>query len=471
MARKVVPWAARNRAPRWLVGGVVAIGLGIAASSSGFARTSLTLIPCDAQGISAQCGTFVVPENRARPSGRKIGLNVVVVRAVQKPALPDAFTYLIGGPGGASTLTTSWVMQTFLWVHARHDILLVDQRGTGTSHPLSCPLPTHPLTTPTESRAYAQQCFRSLKADVTQYGTRAAMDDLDAVRAALGYKQLDIYGASYGATAAQVFLKRHPASVRTVTLDGSTEIDVPFFSRFAVDAQAALDQVAKRCAADSACKKAFPTWRSDFSKLVQAWDERPVTNRKNETTAGAGLAGVVQGMLQDSATAAQIPLLVSRAADENYGPLNAHITQGGQSLNLMFYGIWCNEPWVGLNAHGPWHTDFDSNTTSSIKAHRAICRYVPKRAEPASAWTLPHSNTPLLVLAGGADPQDPIGNMPRLEQAFPNSRAVIVPNYGHTVAQFGCMGRLVSTFVISGSAKKLDTSCVSDIAAPGFSLR
>ena len=475
MARNVVePNAARAaRAPatRWLVGGVAVIGIGIAVSSSGFARASLTLKPCDAQGIPAQCGTFVVPENRARPSNREIGLNVVVVPAAEKPALPNAFTYLTGGPGGASTQATNWVMQAFPWVHTHHDILLVDQRGTGTSHPLSCLLPTHPITTPAQARAYAEQCLRSLKADVTQYGTRTAMDDLDAVRAALGYHQLDIYGASYGATAAQVFLKRHPRSVRTITLDGSTEIDVPFFSRFAVGAQAALDQVAKRCAANSACAKAFPTWRSDFSRLVQAWDKRPVTNRKNEKTTGSGLAGVVQVMLQDAATAAHIPLLVSRAAKGDYGPLNTELKQGEQSLNLMFYGIWCSEPWVGLNARGPWHTDFDSNATNSISAHRAICRYVPKRAEPASAWTLPHSNTPLLVLAGGADPQDPIANMPRLKEAFPNSRAAIVPNYGHTVAQFGCMGRLVSDFVIGGNATKLDTSCVSDIVAPGFSLR
>lgn len=466
--------AGTRQAPggRLLVGVIAALGLVVAvSSSSGFARTRLTLEPCNVQAIPAQCGTFAVPENRAHPDGRKIDLGVVVVPAAQKHALPDAFTYLIGGPGGASTQMTSWVVETFPWVHSRHDILLVDQRGTGASHPLSCSLPTHPLTTAAKARAYAKQCLRSLNADVTQFGTRAAMDDLDAVRAALGYRQLDIYGASYGATAAQVFLKRHPASVRTITLDGSTEIDVPFYSRFAVDAQAALNQVAERCAASTRCRNAFPTWRSDFSKLVEAWDEHPVTNRKGERTTGAGLAGVVQTMLLDAGTAAQIPLLVSRAAKGDYASLNARLVQSPTpQLDLMYYGIWCNEPWVGLDAHGPWHTDFDSTTTSSIATHRKICRYVPKRAEPSADWALPRSRTPLLLLAGGADPQDPIGNMPRLDQAFPNSRAVIVPNYGHTVAQFGCMARLVSDFVRTGKAKELDTRCVGDIAPPRFSL-
>jgi pimeloyl-ACP methyl ester carboxylesterase len=176
-------------------------------------------------------------------------------------------------------------------------------------------------------------------------------------------------------------------------------------------------------------------------------------------------------MLIDAATAAEIPRLVSRAAVGDYGPLNAHIPRGSQALDLMFYGIWCNEPWVGLNAHGPWHTDFDSNTTAAINFHRGICAYVPKRAEPASAWTLPHAKTPLLLLAGGADPQDPVGNMPKLKQAFPNSRAIVVPNYGHTVAQFGCMGSLVSNFVISDSVKTLNTNCVNAIKPPTFALK
>jgi pimeloyl-ACP methyl ester carboxylesterase len=463
-----------RHAVRALASSVVVTGcvLGLAAaaaSSSGSVSPKLT--PCEAQGVKARCGTLTVPENRARPKGRKIGLNVVVVPAARKPAAADAFTYIPGGPGGAATQLTSWVMQTFPWVHTRHDIVLVDQRGTGQSNPLACALPTHPLDTPARARAYAQACLRSLKADVSQYGTRAAMDDLDALRAALGYRKLDIYGASYGATAAQVYLKRHPSSVRTITLDGATAIDVPFFSRFAVNAQAALDQVAARCAADAACRKTFPTWRQDFSKLVRAWDETPITNRKNETTTGSGLAGVVQGMLLDAATAAEIPLVVSRAAAGDYRPLNTHIKPEAQALNLMFYGIWCSEPWVGLDARGPWHTDFDSNTTAAITSHRGICAYVPKRAEPAAAWALPHATTPLLLLAGGADPQDPIGNMPQLKQAFPDGRALVVPDYGHTVAQYGCMGKLVSNFVISGNAHALNTSCVSGIRAPTFILR
>ena len=185
-------------------------------------------------GVDARCGTFVVPEDRTKPNGRTIGLHVVVLPAFLKPAREDAVTYLAGGPGEAATEEAADLSRQLAALNLFRDILLVDQRGTGRSKPDG--------------------------GDVTQYGTRMAMDDLDAVRAALGYRQLDVIGSSYGATAAQVYLKLHPSSVRTLILSGATAIDVPFFDRYAVNAQRALDQLAKLCASDPACRKAYPGW-------------------------------------------------------------------------------------------------------------------------------------------------------------------------------------------------------------------
>src|SRR5919106_1748301 len=121
-----------------------------------------------------------------------------------------------------------------------------------------------------------------------------AMDDLDAVRAALGYRQLDVIGSSYGATAAQVYLKLHPSSVRTLILTGATAIDVPFFDHYAVNAQRALDQPADLGASDPACRKAFPDWQSQFGALVNAWNIHP-----EHGMTGDQFASVVHVMLLD----------------------------------------------------------------------------------------------------------------------------------------------------------------------------
>ena len=397
--------------------------------------------PCVVRGIDARCGTFVVPENRTRPDGRTIGLNVLVLPAWSKPAAKDAVTYLAGGPGDAATeqaLDQGWHSSA---LNVDRDLLLVDQRGTGASNPGG--------------------------GDVTQYGSRMAMDDLDAVRAALGYRQLDVIGSSYGATAAQVYLTLHPSSVRTLVLTGATAIDVPYFDRFAVNAQRALDQLGRLCASEPECRRAFPGWERQFGELVHAW------NAGTGPMTGDQLASVVQYMLRDLTSAVSVPLVVSRAAQGDYAPLGRAGSRGlDVDLDVMGSSIWCNEPWTGLDASGPWGTDFDSYTTAQIAAFRRACSTVPKRAEPRSLWTLPVSSpVPVLALAGGADPQDPVANLSDLKRHFPDSRTVVFPHTGHEFHVGGCVDPMLTDFVDRGTTVGLDTTaCDGAVRVPPFEL-
>ena len=435
--------------------------------------SAFALKPCLVQGIRARCGTFVVPENRAKPHGRKIGLHVVVLPALQKPAAPDAVTYLAGGPGGAVTDQTSSLWGSLSGLNVRHDILLVDQRGTGKSNAYSCPNPKTPDMSTAQLHAWTLACLKAFGGDMRQYGTRTAVDDLDAVRAALGYRQLDVAGGSYGATAAQVYLKLHPASVRTLTLFGATALDVPLFRRWATNAQRALDQWAKLCDAQPECRKAFPGWEAQFRELVKAWDAHPVEVRKGVTMSGVQLAAVVHSMLVDASKAPAIPRLVSRAAQGDYGPLNeAGKGDLGFSPQIMYWSIWCSEPWTGIDAKGPWGTAFDSYTTAFVSTFRTGCTFMPRRAEPRSLWTFPASKrVPVLVFAGGADPQDPIGNLPDLKRNFPDSRAVVLPHIGHSFGIGGCVDLIMTNFVSRATTKGLlTTQCNSQIVVPPFAL-
>lgn len=438
-----------HRRRRWIVGllvGVVA-AVGVAV---GVHRVLLTGSPsypwppeaCEVQGVEARCGTFEVPADRAAPGGRTIGLRVVVLPATLDRIRTDAVAYLAGGPGVAATTLAGELSEGLVGLRMRRDIVLVDQRGTG------------------GSRAHG--------GDGTEYGTRAAMDDLDAVRAALGYRRLDVIGASYGATAAQVYLRLHPRSVRTLTLAGGTLIDVPFFGRYAVNAQRALDDVARLCAADPACRAAFPGWERRFGELVRAWNAHPAR------MTGDQLAAVVHVMLLDLSRSVAIPLVVTRAASGDDAPLER---QGPgdlrADLDAMSASIWCNEPWTGLDATGPWGTDFDGYTTARIAAFRRACASVPRRAEPAALWTLPTSSpVPVLAFVGGADPQDPIGNLAGLARHFPDSRAVVLPHVGHQLGIGGCVEFMVQDLVEHGTTRGLDTTrCDDAVVVPAFALR
>ena len=296
-----------------------------------------------------------------------------------------------------------------------------------------------------------------------------AMDDLDAVRAALGYRQLDVIGSSYGATAAQVYLKLHPSSVRTLILAGATAIDVPFFGRYAVNAQRALDQLAKLCASDPACRKAFPRWERQFGALVKAWNAHPVHGMT-----GDQLASVVHVMLLDLDEGSLDPAGRQPRRDGRLHAARASRARGisTSTSNLMSSSIWCNEPWTGLDAKGPWGTDFDSYTTAKIAAFRKDCASVPKRAEPRSLWTLPASSpVPVLALVGGADPQDPVTNLSDLKRHFPDSRTVVFPHIGHQFGIGGCVDAMMADFVDRGTTKGLDTTrCDGAVVVPPFEL-
>jgi len=294
-----------------------------------------------------------------------------------------------------------------------------------------------------------------------------AMDDLDAVRKALGYRQLDIIGSSYGATAAQVYLTLHPAAVHTLVLAAGTAIDVPFFYRYAVNAQRALDQLAKSCASQPDCRKTFPNWERQFGGLVKAWNTHPMHGMS-----GDELASVIHAMLLDSEKAVSIPLVVNHAAAGDYAPLG-HAGSGDLPFTIgLMSSIWCNEPWVGLDATGPWHTDFDSYATAQIAAVRHQCSSVPKRAEPRAPWRLPvSSRVPVLALVGGADPQDPLTNLANLKQHFPDSRIVSFPQVGHEFNIGGCVDEMMADLVGRGTTRNLDTTrCAGAVVVSPFPL-
>ena len=134
--------------------------------------------------------------------------------------------------------------------------------------------------------------------------------------------------------------------------------------------------------------------------------------------------------------------------------------------------IWCNEPWTGLNATGPWGTEFDSYTTAQIAAVRHQCSSVPKRAEPPSLWMLPASSpVPVLALVGGADPQDPLTNLSDLKQHSPDSRTVVFPHIGHDFNIGGCVDEMMTNLVDRGTTKGLDTTlCNGAVVVPPFPL-
>ena len=247
------------------------------------AERTLDLTPCarDIGVAGAECGTLEVYENRETAEGRRIGLYVAVLPALGTETKPDPLFLLAGGPGMAATELANAAKTHLRRIREQREIVLVDQRGTGKSNGLDCAdvdSTTQSFNVDFPFQAL-RDCAEALDADLRLYTTPIATDDLDDVRAALGYGSINLWGGSYGTRAALVYLRRHPDRVRTVILDGLAPPDMRLPLHFGEDANRAFDLTFGDCKEDVDCNTAFPNLRDTYHELLDRLEKAPESVR------------------------------------------------------------------------------------------------------------------------------------------------------------------------------------------------
>lgn len=456
----------------------------------------LRLAACDSARIQgpARCGTFTVWENRDARSGRTIDLNVVVLEATaDEPGSPVVF--LAGGPGqGATSMAPSLSGSP---IRENRDVLLVDQRGTGESNGLYCgPSRTAPLQAfvPTIDPERAHACRDRLeeRADLRRYLTPYAMDDLDDLRAALGYERLNLYGASYGTRAALVYLRRHGQHVRTAVLWGSTAMSRPMPGGFAPAAEAALDAVIEDCADEPACSEAFPELREDYRRAVEAIeDDGPLTVTVADPRDGDSVdvsfrardfAESLRAMLYGAGSARRIPLFLHLAAtDGTYRPFaafqlrrNLRLAQG--VADGMYFAVTCTEDVARSDTaevYAAGRGTFLSDHRA--RAHVESCRGWPRGRLPDGYGEEVASDVPVLIVTGEHDPATPPAAARTAARRLTNARVVIVPFAGHAVVgpvgAASCVNeQIVGPFLDAADVDAPDTACLDELRRPPFVL-
>src|SRR5690606_10992585 len=193
---------------------------------SGQARTwgSLEFSECElAQPGSgattrAECARLEVPEDPTQAEGRQISLKVAMLPARADEPAADPVIFLAGGPGQAATETFPAMAGALSRRRRTPHLRSLAPRGTGASRPLACPLPGELArdTPPERLLALGEQCLAALDADVAQYTTSVAVQDIEALRLALGAPALNVYGGSYGTRVAQQYARQYPGSVRAL---------------------------------------------------------------------------------------------------------------------------------------------------------------------------------------------------------------------------------------------------------------
>src|SRR5438445_2908743 len=188
-------------------------GVAIAVNAKSFTLGKLEFSACElAQKRSgattaAFCAPFSVAENPDKPDARKIDLKVAMIKSEAERADSDIVVFFAGGPGQAAVDTYPQIAGALAPLRKHHHILLLDQRGTGTSHALDCKATAdagdakaadsgEQIEREETTIGFDAQKFRDATAkclaevekhaDPRQYTTTVAAQDLEDLRQALG---------------------------------------------------------------------------------------------------------------------------------------------------------------------------------------------------------------------------------------------------------------------------------------------
>jgi pimeloyl-ACP methyl ester carboxylesterase len=448
------------------------------------------LKPCRLAGIDEElfCGRLTVFENRETGTGRTIDLNIVVLPAFDQNTKAEPVSDLAGGPGASSAERADFYAGQGKDYRRRHDVVCVDQRGTGKSNRLSIPREKTPQYYLSEMFPvdYVREMRHALekRADLTKYTTSIAMDDLDDVRAWLGYDRINLFGASYGTQAALVYMRRHPEHVRSAILLGVAPTDLKMPLRHSESAARAMDLLLGECEHDAACHAAFPQIRDDWKNVLSQLEKQPARvdyspREKTPPTTVEIQRGVfaekIRSWMYDRDKAARIPLIVHHAAGGDFAPfLHQAIAPSIPDFvaDGMYLSVTCAEdvPFINQEEAAKLTAGNPFGNYRVFQQTRA-CGIWPRGKIPTDFLEPVHSNAPVLIFSGNMDPVTPPKYGEEVAKHLPNSRHVIIPEAGHGVdglADAGCIDRIAIEFLDKGDAKDLDVSCIERMKPPPF---
>jgi len=447
------------------------------------------LRPCRLPGLDEGllCGKLTVFENRQARAGRTIGLNVVILPAFDQKNKSEPLFDIEGGPGAAASNAAMFYAKEGKEYRRKHDVVLVDQRGTGKSNPLTA---ERVKKTPQDYLKemypvdYVKNLRRTLeqRADLTEYTTPIAMDDLDDARSWLGYERINLFGLSYGTRAVLVYLRQHPEHVHTATLMGvaPTYLKMPFYHSQA--AARAMDLLLQECERDPSCHNAFPQIRADWQNVLAQLGREPARVQYSSDGKSAPVtiqrdifAEKIRNWMYGADKARKIPFIVHEAAQGDFTPfLHEAIAPGIPDFiaDGMYLSVTCAEdvPFIDqaeaakLNEGNPF-------ANYRVFQQTRACSLWPRGKIPEGYRESVSSNLPVLIFSGNLDPVTPPQRGEEVARYLPNSRHVIIQEAGHGVdglKDAGCVDRIIIDFMDKGSAKDLDASCVEHMSPPLF---
>lgn len=444
--------------------------------------------------VPAQCGTLRVFENRREKTGRTILVHFIVLKA--KHPSGQVIYVNLGGPAeelsAVPIIADGGELKELAALRERFDILFVDERGFGQSHPIACQLapPAHPEVYflqrwPDELLADCR-VKAILSSDLAQYNTPNAVDDLDDLRAALGYRKLNFDVGSYGTFTALVYMRRHPEHVQSAVLMSVDPPGIADLSRdFARGAQVALDRLSAGCRRDAVCRANFPGFDAHFHALLRRFDRGPVEVKVNDAATKRQqtvklsrevFVDAVRHMLYDPEGASYVPFIIERAYRGDTLPLGTVVDEITRSFaTSVTEGAYLSYTCAEVVPFGNSTADLTKARATSwfgddrVVAQQRACAIWNVPAFPAAFDEPVRSAAPNLLISGTDDPATPSYEATEELKYLTNARQMLIENAPHD-AESPCTDKVVERFIGSGgSFAGLDLgACAGDFKRPPF---
>jgi pimeloyl-ACP methyl ester carboxylesterase len=459
-----------------------------------------TTLPAD-----ARCGFLVVPENRARPNGHTIRLTVGIVPAASPHPAPDPVVYLAGGPGGFPLGEAKFLIAAGF--NRDRELILISQRGTvyGPPNPApTCPEADrafiHTLGLPLDGSqaislnvAAARACYRRQVAagsDLSAYNTTENAADVADLRVALGIREWNVFGVSYGTNLAMTLMREHPRGIRSVTLDSVEPPEVIAANLFAPIARAGFDNLFRACTEQPQCWRRHPGIEQTFTNLVRRLEAHPATTQVKPPTGGSPVKVVIDGgrlvnwLIDESFNTPAyrtVPALIAELADGDPRPIATEVAARvvGSGIGILGYGlangVGCAEwiPYMKGSVLSAGRRAFPAYPDSVLRpalhatyiADQCGVWKVPKA--PAEQRAATPSTIPALMLSGSFDSVLPTSWGPLAARTLTNSTVLQFAGIGHFVTLASpCGQRVFASFLATPRAP--DTACVAKLRPPTF---
>ncbi len=442
------------------------------------ARTELVPRPCDfttESGRKMACYDLYVPESRGR-TGRRLRLPVLVFQAPESPKKDDAVLLISGGPGAISytekRFADMWKgkFKELPWLDGR-DLIVYDQRGVGGARPaLECPEIDATRDDPMNlDRAKAamiacRERFEREGVDLLAYDTNANADDVLSLKAAFGFKSLNLWGQSYGTRVALAVMRRNPEGIRTVILDGAYPPEIAGKLNMVSAFTASMDRVFDACAKDDDCRSDYPDFRKRFEEVITRLRADPVAVKSDPSPMlpprvfqvnDVIFLSVVDSMLYTADGIGKLPWLVDRVADGKTDALADPLADWDQVAYGPFvtagisYLVDCNDTPDPDDSEERRVAQRSPHLGGWIKYALAVkpCPLWTPRKEPALDRTPVKSEIPALVISGWFDIATPPEWAVITARSLPKVQLVLVRAQSHDASDAECAQAALAVFL------------------------